>query len=142
MGVTQTAPTLSTAASGIQDGRVGYYAFSLSVTEYCEASEGTPLKARGWWSAKDSGAGQKVSFEDGRMATAFNLGYTDNLLVGPCKYPEMSSLSAEANLISLLKMTIGLIESVSITEAATGIKTSMVWAIAASASLGLGLETN
>jgi hypothetical protein len=85
--VTHALTTPTTAALSAPNGRIAYYGFSLSVTEYCEASEGTPLKARGWWSVKDSSAGQKVNFDDGHMATSFNLGYPDhNLQVGPCKY--------------------------------------------------------
>jgi hypothetical protein len=76
--------TLSHTAT--TNGRIAYYAFNLSVTEYCEASEGVPLKARGWWSNSDMSSGVRVEFADGATATQFNLGYSDQLLVGPCKY--------------------------------------------------------
>ncbi|KAF1921509.1 hypothetical protein BDU57DRAFT_544977 [Ampelomyces quisqualis] len=77
---TQSAKPLDTA--GTAD-RIGYFEFSLSVTEYCEASEGTPLMARGWWSPKDSDVGQKVWF-GGDQATFMSLGYPPfSLQVGP-----------------------------------------------------------
>jgi hypothetical protein len=81
--VAQPSTTINT---GDTVGRIGYYDYTLSVTEYCEASEGTPLKARGWWSNGDASAGQKISFCDSTMATELNLGYPGvNLRVGPCK---------------------------------------------------------
>jgi hypothetical protein len=79
---TQSATSLDTADT--QD-LVGYFEFSLSITEYCEASEGTPLKARGWWSVKGSNDGMKVWF-GGDQVTHMSLGYPPfSLQVGPCK---------------------------------------------------------
>jgi hypothetical protein len=84
--IATVAQRLTTTDTGDATSRIGYYDFTLSVTEYCEASEGTPLKARGWWSNQDSSAGQKISFGDSRSATEINLGYPGvNLRVGPCK---------------------------------------------------------
>ncbi|KAF2031150.1 hypothetical protein EK21DRAFT_88287 [Setomelanomma holmii] len=49
--VTQLPQSLNNIAVAlVQDGKTGYYPFTVSITEYCQASEGTPLMARGFWS--------------------------------------------------------------------------------------------
>jgi hypothetical protein len=86
LDVPTVAQPLTTTNTGDTASRIGYYDFTLSVTEYCEASEGTPLKARAWWSNTDASAGQKINFGASSMATELNLGYPGvNLRVGPCK---------------------------------------------------------
>ncbi|KAH7384248.1 hypothetical protein DE146DRAFT_760032 [Phaeosphaeria sp. MPI-PUGE-AT-0046c] len=91
--VTSTAPVTQHADAHMPvtagtEGRVGYIDFSLSVTEFCEASLGTPLKAKGYWMITGSDSpGLGVDFDDGHQATSINIGYPGtNLLVGPYDY--------------------------------------------------------
>jgi hypothetical protein len=134
--VTQT-PSLKRLDTADPAQITGYRDFTLSVTEYCEASPGTPLKARGWWSLKDSSAGQKVWF-GGDQATYMSLGYPGvSLQVGPCK--TLSTLCGEhgANQ-AFTKTTSGPVESHSITADVIGIKIQMALEIVLGADLPPG----
>ena len=84
---THDLASYTTPAPPSKAGRTAYYPFTLSITEYCEASQGTPLMVRGYWSPKDSTSGMKITFEDGRKVTAIPIGYGNLLHVGTCKYP-------------------------------------------------------
>jgi hypothetical protein len=65
---------------------LGYYQFDLSVTEYCEASEGTPLKARAYWTPHGAPGGELINFDDGNVATKISIGYASKLQIGPYNY--------------------------------------------------------
>lgn len=89
--VTEINPkwSLNPSKALLKDGNVGYFPFSVSVTEYCEASEGTPLKARGYF-APEGENGLNLNFDDGNLAYSIPIGW-GNLLVGGCKLPKCAS---------------------------------------------------
>ncbi|KAH7067557.1 hypothetical protein BKA63DRAFT_582526 [Paraphoma chrysanthemicola] len=80
--VTEINPkwSLNPSKALLKDGNVGYFPFSVSVTEYCEATEGTPLKARGYF-APEGENGLNLNFDDGNLAYSIPIGW-GNLLVG------------------------------------------------------------
>jgi hypothetical protein len=69
------------------DGTTQYFGFLMGVSEYCESSEGTPLKAKGYWRLAGANAGYMVTFPDANTATVLNLNTGKQLQVGPCKCP-------------------------------------------------------
>jgi hypothetical protein len=82
--VTHPSWSLNPAVALVQDGKIGYFPFTLSVTEYCEATEGTPLKARGYF-APEGENGLNLSFDDGQTVYSIPIGW-GNILVGGCKF--------------------------------------------------------
>jgi hypothetical protein len=65
---------------------LGYYQFDLSITEYCEASEGTPLKARAYWTPHGAPGGELINFGDGSVSSKVSIGYASKLQIGPYDY--------------------------------------------------------
>jgi hypothetical protein len=80
--VTQNSTPMSPATG---NGTPQLFGFLMGVTEYCESSEGAPLKARGYWQLAGASDGALVSFPDGNTLTAFSLNTGKQLNVGPCK---------------------------------------------------------
>ncbi|KAF1847115.1 uncharacterized protein K460DRAFT_413918 [Cucurbitaria berberidis CBS 394.84] len=82
--VTQSYEPLPTAAPISHAGPIGIYPFTLKVTEYCEASQGTPRKAKGYFWA---GSGGYMHYFGSNRAASINLGYAGvNLIIGPYSY--------------------------------------------------------
>ncbi|KAH7370967.1 hypothetical protein BKA66DRAFT_191748 [Pyrenochaeta sp. MPI-SDFR-AT-0127] len=81
---TQPYVGLPTAAPLAQDGVVGRYPFTLTITEYCQASEGMSLTVKGYFHAGDSGYTHHFK---SNIASTINLGYPGtNLIIGPYDY--------------------------------------------------------